>query len=315
MPLAAFARIAMASALTIAESGSAACSRAAPPADVASVFRVRGIVSGIRRLDAGLPALDALLDGGIARGRISELVGPQSSGKSSLAVRCAARATVRGELVAWVEREGTLDPAALDAAGADLSRLLWANVPNRPNHKSRLQYLSQVRNTPDGSQFEAGGVGTPPRGQPRVGALGLFQAAELILKAGGFGLLVLDAGSGVHPISESIALRIARAAEQSATAVLMLARRRLCGTFAALSLLFDRPQCCFSRPISGAPLLFDGFAVTAQIARNKLGRTGSRTRWHAFLDRNLDALPKANAGKSRTASGPPAWFANVRRGF
>ena len=305
----------MASAQTIAQHGSAALFQTAHPADIANVFRVREVTDKIRRLDAGLPALDAILDGGIARGRISELVGPQSSGKSSLAMRFAARVTVRGELVAWVEREGVLDPTALAAAGADLSRVLWANVPHRPNHAPGPRYSSQIRNTLDGFQFEARDAGTPLFRRPHPGMLGLFQAAEFILKAGGFGLLVLDAGCSIHPISESVALRIARAAEQSATAVLILAPRRICGTFATLSLLFDRPQGCFSRPVAGAPLLFDGFAVAARIARNKLGRVGSRARWHAFLDRNLGVWTPTNVGKSRAASGPPTRFINVRRGF
>ncbi len=305
----------MAPAQTISQHGSAALSRTAHPADIANVFRVRRCADKIRRLDAGLPAFDTILDGGIARGRISELVGPQSSGKSSLAMRFAARVTVRGELVAWVEREGVLDPAAFAAARADLSRVLWANVPDRPKHMFGLRYASQVRNTPGEFQFEAGDAGTPFFRRPHPGMLGLFQAVEFILKAGGFGLLVLDTGCSVHPISESIALRIARAAEQSATAVLILAPRRICGTFAALSLLFDRPQSCFSCPVPGAPLLFDGFAVTARIARNKLGRAGSQVRWHAFLDRSLGALPQAHAGKGRIASGLPTRLANVQRGF
>src|SRR5262245_14789916 len=54
-------------------------------------------------LASGIPALDALLGGGLVRGQLSELYGPLSSGRTSLALALLARATELGEVVAVVD--------------------------------------------------------------------------------------------------------------------------------------------------------------------------------------------------------------------
>ncbi len=73
----------------------------------------------------GLPALDAHLRSGVPRGQMSEIVGPRSSGRTTLALQLLAAATRDGELVAFVDTFDRLDVASLVAAGADLSRVLW----------------------------------------------------------------------------------------------------------------------------------------------------------------------------------------------
>ena len=73
----------------------------------------------------GLPDLDARLGGGFPRGQLSEIVGPRSSGRTSMTLRMLAAATARGELVALVDALDRLDVASADAAGIDLERLLW----------------------------------------------------------------------------------------------------------------------------------------------------------------------------------------------
>src|SRR2546425_9887187 len=72
-----------------------------------------------------IAALDAQLGGGIPRGQISELVGPRSSGRTSLLLQLIAEATGRGELVGLVDALDMLDVESATAAGVDLSRLLW----------------------------------------------------------------------------------------------------------------------------------------------------------------------------------------------
>src|SRR5437660_10727643 len=73
----------------------------------------------------GLPDLDARLGGGFPRGQLSEIVGPRSSGRTSMTLRMLAAATARGELVALVDALERLDVASAHAAGIDLERLLW----------------------------------------------------------------------------------------------------------------------------------------------------------------------------------------------
>src|SRR3982750_1326537 len=74
---------------------------------------------------SGISALDARLGGGFPRGQLSELVGPRSSGRTSLLVQAIAAATRRGELVALVGALDMFDGESAAAAGVDLARVLW----------------------------------------------------------------------------------------------------------------------------------------------------------------------------------------------
>ena len=53
-----------------------------------------------------------------------------SSGKTTIAASFASAASRRGEVVAW-STFGHFDPASLEAAGADLRRMLWASLQTR----------------------------------------------------------------------------------------------------------------------------------------------------------------------------------------
>jgi hypothetical protein len=76
-----------------------------------------------------VPELDRLLEGGLARGRLVELVGERSSGRFSLALALLAAATQAGEAAALVDLGDGLDPAGAAAAGIELPRLLWLRPP------------------------------------------------------------------------------------------------------------------------------------------------------------------------------------------
>ena len=73
----------------------------------------------------GLPDLDARLLGGLPRGQMSELYGPVSSGRTSLAWTWLAAATARGESAALIDTFDRFDPASATTCGMELSRLLW----------------------------------------------------------------------------------------------------------------------------------------------------------------------------------------------
>ena len=70
-------------------------------------------------------ALDRGLAGGLPRGQVSEVVGPASSGRTSVAWAALAAATRRGESVALIDTFDRFDPPTAHACGIDLSRLLW----------------------------------------------------------------------------------------------------------------------------------------------------------------------------------------------
>jgi len=175
--------------------------RASLPAELAERVRTGaapGDASTLPRLATGIPALDALLGGGFPRGRLSEITGPLSSGRTALAHALVAAATRNGEIVAVVDASDAFDPESAAAAGIDLARVLWARPP-RPREALRC--------------------------------------AERLLEARGFGVVVLDQDVPIDSrAGESIWLRMSRSATASGTALVLLASSTRAGPFAALNL-------------------------------------------------------------------------------
>ncbi len=76
-------------------------------------------------IPTGSLALDAALGiGGLPRGRIIEIYGPESSGKTTLALHVVAEAQKRGGEVAFVDAEHALDPVYAAAIGVDIDSML-----------------------------------------------------------------------------------------------------------------------------------------------------------------------------------------------
>jgi recombination protein RecA len=73
----------------------------------------------------GIGGLDELLRGGLPVGTISEIVGPECSGRTSLALSFVAQMTEAGKVCAWVDVSDGLHPESAAAIGVNLSRLLW----------------------------------------------------------------------------------------------------------------------------------------------------------------------------------------------
>ncbi len=72
----------------------------------------------------GIAALDELT-GGVPRGALMEMVGPASSGRTSVMMSLMAMVTRRQEVCAVVDASDGFDPASAIAAGVDLERVLW----------------------------------------------------------------------------------------------------------------------------------------------------------------------------------------------
>jgi recombination protein RecA len=73
----------------------------------------------------GIDSVDELLAGGLPLGSITELVGPECSGRTSFALSFVSRLTQAGKVCAWIDLSNTLHPESAAAVGIDLSRLLW----------------------------------------------------------------------------------------------------------------------------------------------------------------------------------------------
>jgi hypothetical protein len=169
----------------------------------------------------GLAALDARLGGGLPRGQLSEVVGPRSSGRTSLLLQIVAAATTRGELVAIVDALDMLDVASAAAAGVDLTKLLWirGHVVTNPGLCRDLNQRAM---------------------EQAVKALGL------VLQAGNFGLVVLDLGDApaeaVRRLPFTTWLRLQRMVEGTQTIGVLAGNDSMSRSAAGLSITLQPSQ-------------------------------------------------------------------------
>ena len=78
----------------------------------------------IEVIPTGCLALDVALGcGGMPRGRMIEIYGPESSGKTTVALHCIAEAQKMGGIAAFIDAEHALDPVYAKALGVDLDEL------------------------------------------------------------------------------------------------------------------------------------------------------------------------------------------------
>ena len=232
------------------------------------------------RLATGFAALDAVLDGGLPRGQLSELVGATSTGLTSLVHRLLGHVTGQGHVTAWIDAPDAFDPASAATAGIDLERLLWVRPPDLAT---------------------------------------AFTAAEALLGMGGFPLVLLDASaapyrprtaSGILPQpapgstwrargarrtyargdAMHVWMRLARAAARSRSALVVLqrtARRPPARMDAARDASAASGSASFSAAVrieieplrvvwnrtGGAPTLLDGLVARILVTRNRGGRS------------------------------------------
>ncbi|HEY2745725.1 MAG TPA: hypothetical protein VGL86_13915 [Polyangia bacterium] len=211
------------------------------------------------RLPAGSPALDALTGGGLPRGRIVELTGPRGSGRMSAVLAMTAAVQATGELVALVDVADALDPRSALRAGVVLPRLLWIR-PQSP--------------------------------------LDGMRAADWVLDAGGFGLVILYLCGAVTSWRKNVRgeapwIRLSRRAERAKSALVVVGDRPSVGTVAAIALAGERGRPRWLGGERGAPLLLDGVRGRIAVVRSKLGPPA------ATADVPLDVAPLDVAGSRR----------------
>jgi recombination protein RecA len=129
-------------------------------------------------------AVDELLEGGLPLGAITELVGPESSGRTSLALSFVAGIARAGSVCAWIDVSDTLHPESAAAVGVDLARLLWvrcgvmaATQPVAASYKFALP--ARYHDPPPAVKgLHCGGCGGHPRNETK----GLAEAVSGLLK-------------------------------------------------------------------------------------------------------------------------------------
>jgi hypothetical protein len=149
----------------------------------------------------GITALDELLEGGLPLGAITEMVGPESSGRSSAALSFVSRLTRAGNVCAWIDVGDAFDPESAAAASADLSRLLWVRCGvSHKNAQPSAEYKFALPDkylipAPVKQGLHGGGCG----GHPRNEVKGLPEAVS--------GLRRLAPSLSEHCYSDSAPLR------------------------------------------------------------------------------------------------------------
>ena len=181
----------------------------------------------------GVPTVDAALGGGLRRGHLSEVIGGRSSGRTSVMCRALAAATSRDELVALVDTNDRFDPLTAASAGLDLSRLLW------------------IRETGDATRA--------------------LKAMNLVLQAGGFGLVVLDltdvADRVVRGLPFATWFRLARIIEGSQTVALLVASEHLGRSSGGSTIALERPSpsALWAEPGSHRARLLSGLDIRPRV--------------------------------------------------
>jgi hypothetical protein len=212
----------------------------------------------------GIAAVDELLPGGLPLGAISEIVGPECSGRTTLAMSLIAGLTQAGQVCAWVDVSDALDIESAAANGTDLSRLLWVrcgvatsssntcsatSTPRQNFHTDTKRHhpahaakhaephaLSQARKIHH----------TLASGKPWGRLDQALRVADLILQSGGFSALVLDLGSIAPEYASRIPLatwfRFRAAADHARTSLLLLTQHSCAKSSAGLLLRMQAVQ-------------------------------------------------------------------------
>jgi len=199
----------------------------------------------------GIPRLDARLGGGFPLGRLSELSGAPSSGRTSLAMTLLGGVLARGALAAWIDPADAFDPASAGSAGGGgdaLERLLWIRARTAPE---------------------------------------ALRCCERILQTEGFALTVLDLADTFQTAAQTTArtgartdraarppagairdaswLRLARLAAHGRSALVVLSDAPQTGSHAELVLELRSARARFSEP----PALLDALETTAVLRRHR----------------------------------------------
>lgn len=188
---------------------------------------------------SGIAQIDALT-GGLPRGCLTEICGPDSSGRTSLMLSALAAATQRQEICTLIDASDAFDPHSAAAAGIDLERLLWI----RCGTHSPSSALSRKRRHGGSLQEWERRCMEDPVEQA-------LRAADLLLQSSGFGMVAMDLAGVPLKMARRIPLttwfRFRRAVENTPTVLLAIGTQPCAQSCASLSLQCSRESSVASR--------------------------------------------------------------------
>jgi hypothetical protein len=123
-------------------------------------------------METGIERLDNLLRGGLPVGALSELTGPDCSGRTSVALSFLAHITEANKVCAWIDVSNEFDPVSAASVGINLRKLLWVRCGVRETNigrASRHFFLSEKYFVPHAitKGLHGGGFGPHPRTEIR----------------------------------------------------------------------------------------------------------------------------------------------------
>jgi len=193
----------------------------------------------VETVSFGIPELDSLT-GGLPRGSLTEICGPPCSGCTTVLFAALAARTRESEACALIDGRDSFDPCAAKAAGVNLKNLLWV----------RCQNIDQS-----------------------------LRATDLVLQAGGFGVIALDLSDvpphTVRHVPLNAWFRFRRAVEDKPSILLVLEREPHAKTCASLVLNLNRQAAHWTStlPLPQPPsfaCLFQGLKLRAQVLRSRI---------------------------------------------
>ena len=168
-------------------------------------------------MPTGIGSVDTLT-GGIPLGCLTEICGTESSGRTSVLMAIIAQSMRRGEICALVDASDAFDPQSATNAGVELEKLLWVRC-------GRVNLDDSTRS----ARIESA-----------------LKCTDLLLQAGGFGLVVLDLAdtpvSAARRIPLTTWFRFRRAVEHTKTALVVLEEQPHAKSCASLVMEFTVAQ-------------------------------------------------------------------------
>jgi len=193
-----------------------------PNAALTTTLGFRPDVQARETLPTGIASLDEIIPG-FPRGAISEILGSESSGRTTLIHSLLAASTANLEICAYIDTDDSFDPVSAAAAGVALPQLLWIRCGHNAGHALKV--------------------------------------ADLLLHAGGFGVVVLDLCQVQPRIANRIPIsywyRFRRAIENTPTILALADKDPLARSCAWLMLELQRQKTAWA----GAP----GFKLLREV--------------------------------------------------
>lgn len=251
--------------------------------------------------------VDKLLGGGLPVGAITEIVGDQSSGRTSLALAFLARQTGEGRSCAWIDAGDAFDPESAAASGVVQRQLLWVRCGGvegpegrSPEFSCQLTRFTAASSAPERcsspnspevlpfSVSEAAPCHKASRASRVFRATGskkpwsrleqAIRATDLLLQAGGFAAIVLDLAGTAPEHASRIPLatwfRFRQAAARTRCLLVVLVQAA-CAQSSAAAVLECAPQAARDKSsTAGGGTVLDGFTFSLRRSR---GDQASRT--------------------------------------